>query len=161
MSSSNNSSTKLLSNKKIIYAVFAALSFLGFLDATYLTILHYQNVIPPCSIAHGCETVLTSKFATIGTIPIALLGSLYYFGLIMLAVSLLQKSSKLGIKLLKIKVLAGFIVSVVLVILQAFVIHAFCQYCLTSEFITTLLFLIGYTQVHEEINKIVKEKERK
>src|SRR5690348_14780226 len=54
------------------------LSFLGFLDAAYLTILHYKNVIPPCSIAHGCETVLTSQYATLGPIPIALLGVFFY-----------------------------------------------------------------------------------
>lgn len=60
-------------------AIITILALLGFVDATYLTILYYQNVIPPCSIAHGCETVLTSKYATIFFgIPTALLGAIYY-----------------------------------------------------------------------------------
>src|SRR5579872_6247498 len=57
--------------------VIGILGFLGFLDATYLTILHYKNTIPPCTL-HGCEVVLSSVFATIGGVPIALIGAGYY-----------------------------------------------------------------------------------
>src|SRR5689334_25277698 len=63
--------------KKFIFAPFI-LGFLGFLDASYLTIVHYKHIVPPCSIAHGCETVLNSQFSMIGPIPIALVGALFY-----------------------------------------------------------------------------------
>lgn len=144
-------------NKKLLI-IFLVLAFLGFLDATYLTILHYKNIIPPCTIAHGCEIVLTSKFATIGPVPIALLGSIYYITIMILIGLLLQGKKDLMINglgflkspLFKLKslifflTLSGFVVSGVLVYLQAFVIHAFCQYCLTSEAINLLLVVCAF-----------------
>ena len=132
--------------------------FLGFLDSTYLTILHYKNVIPPCTI-HGCETVLTSQFATIAGIPISLLGALYYLTVIILVGILLStfsdrsaisnKNNELSKKeernaniatLLVLLTGLGLLVGIFLVLLQAFVLHAFCQYCLASELIDFLLF---------------------
>lgn len=119
------------------------LSFLGFLDATYLTILHYKNIIPPCSLAHGCDIVLTSKYATFFGIPIALLGVLYYTAIIGLLTHFLQNKNKITLKLLLCLSTSGFIVSVILVAIQAFILHAFCQYCLGVEGINTvILFLL-------------------
>ena len=59
--------------------IVLVIAIIGFADAGYLTIEHYNNVIPPCSITHGCEQVLTSEFSTIVGIPVALLGMIYYF----------------------------------------------------------------------------------
>ena len=155
----------------IITLIFA---LLGFLDATYLTILHYKNVIPPCSFHHSCETVLTSKFATIGPVPISLLGTLFYVSIMILVGLLLERNadrnqiklrSSENQKLRKsdqsdtqssIRVLSehhlkqmlflitasGIVVSAILVYIQAFILHAFCQYCLTSEGINLVLFIL-------------------
>jgi len=46
-----------------------ALSFVGFLDASYLTAKHYLNFEIPCSILNGCEQVLTSQYATLFGVP--------------------------------------------------------------------------------------------
>ncbi len=127
------------SAKYLSYAVLV-LAFLGFLDATYLSILHFQNVIPPCSLAHGCETVLTSKYATIAGIPIALIGSAFYITIMILTVLGLQTKNFLFTNLLMLITGTGLIISIGLVYLQAFVLHAFCQYCLTSEVINFLIF---------------------
>lgn len=127
------------SAKYLSYALLI-LAFLGFLDATYLTILHYKAVVPPCTIAKGCEVVLTSKYATILGIPIALLGSLFYVAIIALTFLALQTKKFVFLQLLILITSTGIIVSGVLVYLQAFVLHAYCQYCLTSEFINFLLF---------------------
>jgi uncharacterized membrane protein len=135
--------------------------------------LHFKHIIPPCSLAHGCETVLTSQYATIGPIPIALIGSAYYVILMtILSVSLQnrreliiknqvsrsekkQKTSlnfefiihnsktKISVKniLLTLTTLALF-TSILLVGIQAFVLHAFCQYCLGVEGINLILFAL-------------------
>jgi uncharacterized membrane protein len=76
-----------LSRNKTSLLFVLFLSFAGFLDATYLTIQHFSGQIPPCTVTHGCEKVLTSQFAHVGPIPIALLGAGYF--LIMMVVSLL------------------------------------------------------------------------
>lgn len=147
--------------KKLIF-IPLILAFLGFLDATYLTIIHYKNIVPPCSIAHGCETVLLSKFATIGPIPIALIGSLFYLTIMVLLGIYLQlggsyssseqsesRSSNINssrqartiLNLIFLLSLISIVISFVLVYIQAGILHAFCQYCLTSEGINVLLFM--------------------
>jgi len=140
------------------------LGFLGFLDASYLTILHYKNVIPPCSIAHGCETVLTSKYASIFGLPLSLLGAGYYVVVLILTgifwqmqpstssgnkSSLSERSESKGVlpnlpSLLLFLTTCGLLVGIYLVYLQAFVLHAYCQYCLASEVIDFLLFDISW-----------------
>ena len=115
------------------------LSFLGFLDATYLSILHYQNAIPPCTITNGCETVLTSKYATIYGIPISLIGSLFYFLLIGISILILTDFKKIFANSLILIVLSGALVSAVLIYIQFFILKTFCQYCLFSEGVNFLL----------------------
>lgn len=127
---------------KYFVAPFFILSFLGFLDTVYLTITHYRNVIPPCSIARGCEKVLTSQFSTVAGIPIQIPGIIFYVTLIISLLLFLQTKNKLFFSFLAAVVTSGLLVSIVLFALQAFVIHAFCQYCLASEAIIFLLFLL-------------------
>lgn len=148
----------------LTYAI-GILGFLGFLDAVYLTVLHYKNAIPPCTLS-GCETVLTSHYATLAGIPISLIGAIYYLLVVILigivitssegiaARSMSQESSKkinLNSKflllnsqsiptLLVLLTGAGLLIGLVLVVIQTFVLHAFCQYCLASELIDFLLF---------------------
>lgn len=113
------------------------LSLAGFFDSAYLTILHYKNVIPPCTIAKGCETVLTSRFATFFGIPIALLGSLFF--LVLIICLMLNR-----LNYFKLLILAGVIVSVILFSIQAFVLRAFCQYCLLVEVIILAIFALSF-----------------
>ncbi len=117
------------------------LSFLGFLDATYLTIVHYKNIIPPCSIAHGCETVLTSSYATIGPIPIALIGSIYFVSLIIILILIYQNKNSFFIMVITFLTSIALLISGGLVYIQAAILHAYCQYCLASELINVLLFV--------------------
>lgn len=126
---------------KITIILSLILSFLGFLISTYLTIMHFKNIIPPCTIAHGCETVLSSKFATIGVVPIALIGSIYYLTLIFVLELDLTFAKKTK-KILILFTFLGLTVSVALVLIQAFILHAFCQWCLTSEAINLILFIL-------------------
>ncbi|SRR5258706_10499741 len=146
-----------LKNKFLWTAII--LSFLGFLDAAYLTIIHYKNIIPPCSIAHGCETVLTSQYATIGPVPIALLGVFFYLSCLGLLGSFFYSSSESALadksrsqndtssrqartikNLLLLLTGLGALTAIALIGIQAFVLHAYCQYCLASEAIDFLLF---------------------
>lgn len=116
------------------------LSFLGFLDSTYLTIQHYKNIIPPCSIAHGCEKVLTSQFATIFNIPIALLGTIFYITAILFLILFIESKKRIFLNLLFILSGIASIVSIILITIQIFYIHAICQYCMVSDVITIIMF---------------------
>ncbi|MBI4096108.1 MAG: vitamin K epoxide reductase family protein [Candidatus Levybacteria bacterium] len=134
--------------KKIILLL---LSIAGFFDSAYLTILHYENIIPPCTIAKGCETVLTSQFSTIFGIPIALFGSLYFLVSIFLLLLIFQKRADNFLSYFKLLSFSGVIVSVILIYIQTFVLRAFCQYCLLTEAIIFTIFILSF-----RLNKIPK-----
>lgn len=118
-------------------------ALLGFLDATYLTVKHYVGGSLPCSILDGCDTVTTSTYATIGPVPVALLGALFYLTIILLVVAYWQSSS--NIKLISIIFwlsLVALIASLYFIYLQIFVIKALCLYCLISATTSTLIFFL-------------------
>ena len=128
-------------SSSVLFTFSLLLAFVGFLDATYLTITHYKHIIPPCTVSGGgCETVLTSQFATVFGIPIAVFGALYYIALLMFLLLYQQKKQSQSLFLSLLLVSIGLFVSIVLIIIQGFVLHAFCQYCLVSEVVTFILF---------------------
>jgi uncharacterized membrane protein len=132
-----------------LLSIVILLSFLGFLDATYLTILHYKNIIPSCFLT-GCDTVLTSKFSTIGPIPISLIGSFYYLSLLILTISHILNNRSYFLKSLFFLISFASIVSLILIFLQAFILKAFCQYCLLSEAVTFLLFVVVFLSLKSQ-----------
>lgn len=117
------------------------LGFLGFLDATYLTILHYKNAFPPCTIS-GCEKVLTSQYSSIFDVPTALFGSLFYLIIIGLSVATILHKRKIFAHGLFISAFVGLFISAILFFIQMFEIKAFCQYCLISEAISLTIFIV-------------------
>lgn len=129
---------------KHILPLIAILAFLGFLIATYLTILHYKNALPPCAITHGCETVLTSKYATVFGVPLALLGSLFYTSVIAACILFYHNSKKIFAKAIFLIACWGIFVSIVLFYIQLAIIKNFCQYCVLSEIINFLIFYLSY-----------------
>lgn len=118
-------------------------SALGFIDAAYLAAEHFTGAIPPCSIVQGCETVLTSAYATLWGIPVALFGALFYLAAFLLA--FLYKETR-GDKFLYALVFissAAFLASLWFVYIQLFVLKAICLYCMTSAGTSTLVFLLA------------------
>ena len=130
--------------KRLILAI-AALSFLGFVDASYLTADHYLKLPLPCTITHGCDTVLTSRYATVGFIPVSVFGVLYYLAILLLGVYFYtsENPSKKIIRTIFGFTCVGLIASCYLIYLQLAVIHAICMYCMGSALITFLLFVLS------------------
>jgi uncharacterized membrane protein len=126
-------------NLSIACLIFA---FLGFLDATYLTILHYKNVFPPCTVTGGCETVLTSQYSIVLGVPVSLLGSLFYLLVIFFALAVFLDKRKVFAHGLFLTALSGLFISAVLFFVQFFILRAFCQYCLLSEIISLAIFVV-------------------
>ena len=124
-------------NLSVLCLIFA---FLGFLDATYLTILHYKNVIPPCTIK-GCDTVLTSQYSEILGVPISLLGVLFFLLIMTFALLILSSKRKVFAHGLFLCSFCGLFVSAVLFFIQFFIIGSFCQYCLFSEALNVFIFV--------------------
>ena len=140
----------LKQNKLILYSLI--LGFLGFLDAAYLTILHYKNIIPPCTVTSGCERVLNSKYAMFGPIPVSLLGSLFYLSIIIVCILLLTNYKKVFLDTFYLLTGTGLIVSVVLLFIQELLLKAFCQYCILSEIISGGLILLAFLKFRADKN---------
>lgn len=116
------------------------LALVGFADAAYLTASHYAGAAAFCGPSGGCETVLTSEFATLGPVPLALIGAVYYAVASLAAWTPLEVWSSRTAAFLAGLTGAGLAVTAVLFWLQASVIDAWCRFCLVSAAITTLLF---------------------
>lgn len=119
----------------------AALALVGLGDAIYLTVEHLTGSTLQCTITHGCPEVLGSRFATVGGIPLAGFGAAAYFTAFSLT-TLAAFGYTSARKALAALVALMLVVSLWLLYLQAFVLHAFCQYCLLSAGITLLLAVV-------------------
>lgn len=128
---------------RLLAAATAALSLLGVADALYLTVEHLSGRSVRCMVVSGCDEVLASRYATVaGAVPLAALGVLAYFTVFSLATLIAFGYERLRAPLLLLVVMM-LAASLWLVYLQAFVIKAFCFYCLFSATLTTVLtFLV-------------------
>jgi uncharacterized membrane protein len=121
-----------------LYVVAVILSLVGIADSIYLTVMHLTGKSVRCSVEFACSEVLSSEYASIAGIPLASIGAVAYFTVFSLATLAAFGYKRLFFPLM-ILVLTMFAITLWLIYLQAFVINAWCQYCLLSAFITTCL----------------------
>src|ERR1051326_4599654 len=131
---------------KIRSAVIALLAFIGMVDALYLSIKRNAGPIP-CHVTHGCTDVLTRKFSEIGGIPLSWIGLAFYITILSLAVFKIFEDPErpLHFPLSAIFYLTGvgLVISALLVGVQAFILKAFCEYCLLSAGLVLTMFLLS------------------
>jgi uncharacterized membrane protein len=119
----------------------AALAFVGMVDASYVAIHTSQGFLLPCGIAGGCDQVLNSPYARVLGIPVAWFGLAFYLttaGCALFALSGFEQALRLSFALVSLAL--GF--TLYLFYLQAMVIRAFCDYCLLSALLVTLIFVL-------------------
>ena len=127
----------------VMYVAIAVLSLVGLVDALYLTIEHLTGQSVRCTIVSGCSEVLSSSYAVVAGIPLAAIGAAAYFTVFSLA-TLAIFGYRVAGKLLAPLTALMALVSLWLIYLQAFVIRAFCQFCLLSAAITIIMFVIAF-----------------
>lgn len=133
------------------------LALIGFGDAIFLTVEHYQGVIPPCSIS-GCEYVLSSSYAEVFGIPVSLLGSIFYLIILVSLFIYLDIKNNL-IRDIAIKIVIaissiGFFVSLIFISIMLFVISAICIYCMVSDVITILIAIFAWHIIFVNYKKL-------
>ena len=107
----------------------AAVALAGVGVAGYLTWAHYSNATVVCVRGGGCETVQQSSYAEIAGVPVALLGLLFYSAVTALIASD-SGNARLGAATLA---CIGVLFSGYLLVLQLFVIHALCIWCVAND----------------------------
>ncbi|HEY0320156.1 MAG TPA: vitamin K epoxide reductase family protein [Pyrinomonadaceae bacterium] len=125
----------------ILYAVAALVALIGLGDAIYLTVEHLSGRSAQCLITSGCSKVLSSPYANPFGVPLAIIGAAAYFSVFSLATLAAFGYRQAG-RLLTLLVAMMFLTTLLLLYLQAFVIHEFCDYCLLSALITFTLTII-------------------
>jgi uncharacterized membrane protein len=124
--------------------LLAALSVAGLMMSAYLTWVHFLGVSPICLTGSGsCEAVQTSRYAEIFGVPVAVLGLAGYAGLLLSALLRGESGALLGLFVALVSVLF----SAYLTWLELFVIHAICQWCVTSAILTAASFLLTAARV--------------
>ncbi|MBO0799402.1 MAG: vitamin K epoxide reductase family protein [Blastocatellia bacterium] len=118
-------------------------SLVGLVDAIYLTVHHLTGESVRCTISGGCSAVLGSAYAAVNGIPIAALGAIAYFLAFSLAtLSVFGYDRARGFFLLL--TIPMLLATLRLFYLQAFVLHAFCDFCLLSAGMTVALTVLAF-----------------
>jgi uncharacterized membrane protein len=121
-----------------LFGLAAFLSLGGLADSIYLTVTHLTGENVTCLASSGCSEVLSSSYATVGKIPLGALGALAYFAAFSLATLAAFGSPRA--RTLLAGVVAGMLATTLwLLYVQAFVLHAFCDFCLLSAALTLSL----------------------
>jgi uncharacterized membrane protein len=122
----------------ILYCLAAFFCLLGLADATYLTVLALTGETAACGGQVGCSEVLGSAYSKVGAIPVAAFGVAGYFTAFSFATFAAFNYQRARM-LFAIMVGVLFASTLWLLYVQAFLLHAFCRYCLFSAAICFLL----------------------
>jgi uncharacterized membrane protein len=126
------------------HLVIIVLAVLGLFVAGYLTWSHYSGEPVYCGGSNSCELVNNSRFAFLGPIPVALMGLTGY--IIILVLSLIPpKEDRQWPRLL---IFGGALIGVMLqwylFYIEVVVLRAICYWCVTSQAIITMIFLLAF-----------------
>ena len=124
--------------RTILYAAIAIVAVAGLADATYLTVQALTGETLSCGGSPDCFRVLGSSYSKVGRIPVAIVGALAYFSVFTLATFAAFGYAHMR-KFLALMVGMMFLATLWLLYVQAFLLHAYCRYCLFSAAITFLM----------------------
>ena len=125
-------------------------ALLGILDAGYITYTKLAGILPTCRPPFACQTVLESKWSSVGSIPLSAFGVVFYSTMLILAIIAFMDLERLGVGKLKVKVhnlLAilgtfGLFFSLWLVFIMGVLIKAWCLFCLLSAINCFFIFIL-------------------
>lgn len=126
------------------------LAVLGLAVSTYLAYVEISHVAAVCGPVGECNVVQSSQYAQIAGLPVAVLGQLNYVAVLVLwmvqrtGTGRWARPAALGLLALA---LLGVLFSIYLTLLEIFVIHAVCIWCLSSALIATLILLLAAIQL--------------
>ena len=114
----------------------------GLAIAIYLTVVHYQESLLVCGVGGDCHTVQQSSYATVGPVPVALLGVALMATLMLLwVVRSMRQDLRMAVTGISFALLLTAVASEgYLTYVEIWVLEAICQWCVA--FAVTLLVLL-------------------
>lgn len=125
----------------VLYSVAAFIALFGIADATYLTVQALTGETAVCGGSANCFQVLGSGYARLGGVPVAALGLVAYFCAFTFATFAGFGYARLR-TFFNLTVWAMFAFTLWLLYVQAFILHAYCRYCLFSAALVFILAAI-------------------
>ena len=129
---------------RLLYAVLV-LAVVGLAISGYLTYAHFNEAALACSVG-GCETVQSSRYSTIGPVPIAMLGMAMFSSMLVLAGMRLKRVQVVSAETASIvawgMLLAGILYYLYLTYVELFVLNAICQWCVLSSIAAAAIFVL-------------------
>ena len=123
---------------RVLRVAIAAVALAGAAVAGYLTYVHYRPAALICTGSGGCEAVQDSSYAELAGIPVALVGLVAYLVVLGLVVWDTELARTLAATIAVSAV--GF--AAYLVAVQAFVIDAWCVWCLVNDLVVVPLLAV-------------------
>jgi len=156
MTKSKNSSPN---SKRSLIIIWIA-GIVGFLDASYLTLIKFTKTPLYCTPGLGdCHTVNASSWSELWGIPIAAFGAVTYAVVILILllgkqngwINRYQNLILFGVSF------TGFLYSMFLTYLELFVIHAICQWCMLSALSITVIMIAVITRFDFQMPILLKQ----
>jgi protein-disulfide isomerase/uncharacterized membrane protein/rhodanese-related sulfurtransferase len=125
-----------------------ALTLVGLFDSLYLLWVYASPSHPMVCLGSGCDEVRASRFAHIAGLPTPLYGVLMYavLALLLFAEPLVQPATSAWFRKLVTAISGlGVAAAAALTYIEAFVIHAWCAWCVLSALLITLVFVLSLT----------------
>lgn len=138
-----------------------SLSLIGLFDSLYLWWVYTSPSRPMVCVGNGCDIVRMSPLAYPWGIPMPIFGVAMYAALALLvfAEPLFQSSQARIARLCVVWTSGlGFVASLYLTGVEAFVIHAWCFWCVISAIVVTLIFGLAILDVYRPLAEPVPEK---
>lgn len=130
--------------------IIAVLALIGLLISVYTLMYHLGLIGTILCGTGGCETVQNSPWARFLGVPVPVLGLVGYGALLVTAMLGIQPrfiaDRRISILLIA-AALTGLAFSAYLSYLEAFVIHAWCRWCIASAALTVLLLLAALPEI--------------
>jgi uncharacterized membrane protein len=130
----------------------ALISLAGLFLGVYLTLYHYGIIGSLACGISSCETVQTSRWSMFLGLPVATWGAGFYVTMLVLTIAGLQEkyaeSTRLSLVILLLAAW-GVLFTAWLNYLEAFVIHAWCEWCLFSASMVLVLLILAVLDYRE------------
>ncbi len=133
-----------------IFGLFTIVALFGWAVSTFLSGIHFWGLpLPSGAEPEGSILVLTSEWAYIFGIPLALLGAFYYLSVILASAAWFQTRHPLILKALTPITASGVVFSAFFVYLQLVPIGEICPFCMMSAASTVILFTLELIMIRE------------
>ena len=129
--------------------IIIGLAILGLLVSIYMTIFKLTKNEAMCIGSGGCSVVNASRYSEVNGIPVALIGVGGYAAI--LALLFLEQRpgffQENGTMIVFGISLVGFLFTLYLIVVEVFFIKAYCPFCLTSQAVMTIIFILSVTRL--------------